>query len=46
MDCVLLYFGLFPMHITISLGRNARIAPSLTGDTHSKIVSKSTKGNL
>ena len=34
------------VHIATSLGRNARIAPLLADDMHSKIVTKSGKANL
>ncbi len=39
-------FGLFSVHIAISLGHNACIAPLLADDMHSKTVSKSSKANL
>ena len=46
MGYVLPSFGLFSVHIATSLGRNARITPSLADDMYSKIVSKSSKANL
>ncbi len=46
MGYVLPSFGLFSGHIATSLGHNARIAPLLTDDMYSKIVSKSSKANL
>ncbi len=46
MGYVLPSFGLFSVHIATSLGRNARITPSIADDMYSKIVSKSSKANL
>ncbi len=36
MGYVLPSFGLFSVHITTSIGRNARITPLLADDMHSK----------
>ena len=46
MGYVLPSFGLFSGHIATSLGHNARIAPLLADDMHSKIASKCSKANL
>ncbi len=46
MGYVLSSFGLFSVHIATSLGRNARITPSLADDMPLKMVSKSDKANL